>query len=192
MERFFSISHLHHSHFSLLDLSNLNYFHLFPSPHMSSGPKVLPVTLPWGHPQVHCHTPSHLSLSLFLRSAFSSVAHCPGQCGADPFPMTVFTLFLCLRTCSARGSGGLSTPQAPFPSQPITSFHARVHMVCRPREDHTVWPPIPRHPIPHHKGLISMWLHSFPGPHVFVRSCLSRLYVSFFLSLFFDVIFTIF
>ena len=160
---------------------------------MSSGPKVLPVTLPWGHPEVHRHTLSHLSLGLFSRSDFSSMAHCPGQWGADPFLMTLSSHCFSVQEPAAPEALVASRhPRHPFlPSQLLVFMHMCT-WCAGSSEDHTVWLPIPRHPIPHHKGLISMWLHSFPGPHVSVRSCLSRLYISFFLSLFFDVIFTIF
>ena len=142
MERFFSISYLHHSHFSLLDLSNLNCFYLFPSPPHFIGPRSLASQSSMRPPQVQHHTLSHLSLSLFSRSAFSSVAHCPGPAQgwsiSDDF---VFTLSVCSRTCSARGSGGLLTPQAPSPSSQLLVFMHMCPWCAGSSEDHTVWPP---------------------------------------------------
>ena len=53
----------------------------------------------------------------------------------------VFTLLVCSRTCSARGSGGLLTPQAPSPSSQLLVFMHMCPWCAGSSEDHTVWPP---------------------------------------------------
>ena len=93
-------------------------------------------------PPSHPITPRHTSASAYSADLPSLLCPLPGPAQgwsiSDDF---VFTLFVCSRTCSARGSGGLSTPQAPSPSSQLLVFMHMCPWCAGSSEDHTVWPP---------------------------------------------------